>query len=151
MNILAEARRARVLVVDDDPLVLELVVTRLDLAGYQSLRARDGFEAIERLREITPSAMVLDINMPRFDGFDVLRTMSELGLLARVPTMVLTARNQPADVQKAIDLGASDFLAKPFKDQQLLARVARLLRQPRAPSQPVTPGVAAMAQAIYGV
>ena len=139
MQALREARRFRVLVVDDDPLVLELVTTRLDLAGYQTLQARDGFEAMERLKGATPSAMILDINMPGLDGFGVLRSIGQSGLLARIPTMVLTARNQPADVQKAISLGASDFLAKPFKDELLLARVARLLRRPQAPSQTMTP------------
>jgi len=74
---------------------------------------------------------VLDINMPRLDGFGLLRKMRQEGL--NVPTMVLTARNQPDDVRQAITLGARDFLAKPFKDEQLLQRVGRLLR--RAPGR----------------
>jgi DNA-binding response OmpR family regulator len=71
--------------------------------------------------------MVLDINMPGLDGFGVLRCLKTKGSM--VPTLVLTARNQSSDVREAVALGARDFLAKPFKDQQLLARVARLLRQ----------------------
>jgi DNA-binding response OmpR family regulator len=123
--------RTRILVVEDDPIILDLITTRLDIAGYDTYFARDGFEGLSRLRELRPSALVLDLNMPRLDGFGLLRKMRLEGL--KVPTMVLTARNQPDDVQQAITLGARDFLAKPFKDDQLLQRVGRLLR--RAPSR----------------
>ena len=128
----------RVLVVEDDPLVLELITTRLGLAGYQTFHARDGREGLRRLREVSPGCMVLDINMPKCDGFEVLRDMCASGHIKRVPTMVLTARNRPEDVKLAISLGARDFMTKPFNDQQLLARVARLLRPP-APRPPVAP------------
>ena len=125
----------RILVVEDDPMMLELVCTRLSLAGYQTVHARDGYEALDRLRDTRPDAMVLDINMPRMDGFGVLREMKTLG--HRTPTMVLTARNQTADVQEAIKLGARDFLTKPFEDHKLLSRVARLVRP--APARPAPP------------
>lgn len=123
--------RPRVLVVDDDPAVLELILTRLDLAGYQTSFGRDGFEALTLLQEMRPAALVLDINMPRMDGFGVLKVMRQTNAANRVATMVLTARNQQDDVRQAIALGARDFLAKPFDDQLLLTRVARLLRPPR--------------------
>lgn len=123
--------RTRVLVVEDDQIILDLITTRLDIAGYDTYFARDGFEGLKRLHELRPSALVLDLNMPRLDGFGMLRKMRQEGL--NVPTMVLTARNQPDDVRQAITLGARDFLAKPFKDEQLLQRVGRLLR--RAPGR----------------
>ena len=128
----------RVLVVEDDPMMMELICTRLDLAGYQTFQARDGLDALDRLKDIALDAVVLDINMPRLDGFGVLKHMRALGHLARLPTMVLTARNQTTDVQEAIRLGARDFLTKPFDDQKLLARVARLTRPApvREPSAP---------------
>ena len=131
--------RTRILIVEDDPIILDLITTRLDIAGYDTYFARDGFEGLKRLHELRPSALVLDINMPRLDGFGVLRKMRQEGL--NTPTMVLTARNQPDDVKKAITLGARDFLAKPFKDEQLLQRVGRLLR--KAPARPVRPTKAA--------
>lgn len=114
-------------------MVLELITTRLSLAGFHTFNARDGYEGLARLKEVSPAAMVLDINMPRLDGFGVLKGMKALGI--GVPTLVLTARNQSSDVQEALKLGASDFLAKPFQDQQLIARVGRLVRRPavRAP------------------
>ncbi len=130
MSMLHEVKQIRILVVEDDPMVLELITTRLSLAGFHTFNARDGYEGVARLKEVVPAAMVLDINMPRLDGFGVLKGMKALGIA--VPTLVLTARNQSSDVQEALKLGASDFLAKPFQDQQLLARVGRLVRRPVA-------------------
>ena len=121
-------RKSRLLVVDDDPMILELLVTRLELAGYQVHTARDGHEALNRLAEVHPQAMILDVNMPRLDGFSVLRHLKSTGRIMSLPVMVLTARYQASDVQEAIKLGARDFLAKPFKDNQLFKRVERLLR-----------------------
>ena len=129
---MSEPVRKRVLVVDDDKAVLDLITTRLDLAGYQTFFARDGFEGLARLYELRPAALVVDVNMPRLDGFGLLRKMRLEGLLERTPTMVLTARNQPDDVRQAIELGARDFLTKPFRDNQLISRVGRLVHKPPA-------------------
>lgn len=130
MQLMGEAVRSRILVIDDDPSILELITTRLEIAGYLTFYARDGHEGLNRLSDVRPAAMILDINMPRLDGFGVLKAMGASGT-ASVPTMVLTARNQQDDVRLAISLGARDFLAKPFNDQHLLSRVARLLRKPK--------------------
>lgn len=127
-----ETRPRRVLVVEDDPFLLELITTRLELAGFDTRAARDGSQALQRLTEFRPEAMVLDINMPVLDGFGVLEHMRVQGLTEKTPTMVLTARNSPEDVSKAIKLGARDYLSKPFKDEQLIARVGRLLMRSRA-------------------
>ena len=127
---LARSSSRKVLVVEDEPAVLQLIVTRLAIAGYTTFQARDGQEAVRRLREVAPAAMLLDINMPLVDGFEVLSQMHRNGQTKSVAVMVLTARNQPQDVRRAIALGARDFLAKPFRDEQLLARVARLVRRP---------------------
>jgi len=127
-----ETRPRRVLVVEDDPFLLELITTRLELAGFDTRAARDGSQALQRLIEFRPEAMVLDINMPVLDGFGVLIHMQAQGLTEKTPTMVLTARNSPEDVAKAIKLGARDYLSKPFKDEQLIARVGRLLARTRA-------------------
>ncbi len=122
----------RVLVVEDDKNILDLVVTRLQIAGYRTSFARDGAAAIEAVRTTPPQAMVLDLNMPGLDGFDVLRRLKQLGLTIP-PTLVLTARNASSDVSEVVRLGARDFLTKPFRDQDLLARVARLLRHRPVP------------------
>lgn len=131
---LVEPRARRVLVVDDDPNILELIVTRLEIAGFETRRARNGQEALQRLTEFRPEAMVLDINMPVLDGFAVLAHMQAHGLTGKTATMVLTARNNAEDVAKAVRLGARDYLSKPFKDEVLLQRVGRLLSRARASS-----------------
>jgi DNA-binding response OmpR family regulator len=118
----------RILVVDDDLMMRELLTTRLSLAGYETFQARDGREAIDALRRQRPAGMVLDINMPGFSGFDVLHHLDDSGVIDSLAVMVLTARNQIDDVRRAMDLGARDYLTKPFDDVQLLARVARLMR-----------------------
>ena len=120
--------KSRILVVDDEPMILDLLVTRLELAGYQIVTARDGHEALKCIADAQPHAMLLDVNMPRLDGFGVLRHLKSTGRIMHLPVMVLTARYQASDVQEAIKLGARDFLAKPFTDNQLLVRVGRLLR-----------------------
>lgn len=128
---LGEARRRRVLVVDDEPYIVELIVTRLELAGFETSTARHGAEALDRLAAFRPEAMVLDINMPVMDGFAVLANMKAQGLSDRIPTVVLTARNSGEDVAKAISLGAKDYLSKPFRDEALISRVGRLLARSR--------------------
>ncbi|MFN3859719.1 MAG: response regulator transcription factor [Caulobacter sp.] len=138
-----------ILVVDDDEMIRELLVTRLEIAGYRALAVRDGVEAMTELFSRTISAMILDISMPRLDGFGVLRALAAAGRKPP-PTMVLTARHAGADVGSALSLGAKDYMAKPFDDQLFLKRVARLLRQTRPmaaaePAKTPPPAVAPLA------
>ena len=129
--------KSRILVVDDDPMILELLVTRLELARYQVATARDGHEALKRVSDFHPHAMILDVNMPGLDGFGVLRHLKSTGRIMTLPVMVLTARYLASDVQEAVTLGARDFLAKPFKDNQLVLRVERLLRSATRPLEDI--------------
>lgn len=130
-----DRRGRRILVAEDDPDVRELLVTRLSIAGYAVTTARDGAEALSLMRDVSPAAVILDLNMPRMDGFEVLSAMQLDPRAAKLPVMVLTARNSPGDVKRVLELGARDYLSKPFSDQQMLARVSRLLRvrRPQAP------------------
>lgn len=132
-----EARRPRVFIAEDDRNLLELLTTRLSLAGYDTLFGRDGWEALDGIHCTRPAAIVLDVNMPRLDGFGVLRHLKKSPAVASIPVMMLTARNATGDIREALALGARDYLTKPFNDAQLLGRVARLLR-PR-PSVPPPP------------
>ena len=126
----------RIFVAEDDPATLELIITRLSVAGYATVYARDGLEAVQGILNSRPHGVILDVNMPHLDGFGVMRKLRDANALARMPVMVLTARNSPEDVRRAIQMGARDFLSKPFKDAQLLDRVARLLRAGAAPAKP---------------
>jgi DNA-binding response OmpR family regulator len=132
-----EKSKTRIFVAEDDPATLELIVTRLSVAGYDVTYARDGQQAVRSILANRPNAAILDVNMPILDGFGVMRTLRDNpSISARMPIMVLTARNSPEDVQRAIQLGARDFLSKPFKDAHLLERVARLLRGPTGGARP---------------
>lgn len=134
MSFAPEPVRPRLLIVEDDPMVLELITIQLGLAGYQTFHAVNGKEALSRLAELRPDGMVLDINMPVMDGFAVLRALKTFDAGDRPPTLVLTARHQPDDVKTAIALGARDFISKPFHEDQLLSRVRRLLRKALRPA-----------------
>ena len=126
-----EATRPRIVIAEDDPMVMELITTRLELAGFQTFSARNGSDALSRIAHVRPDGLVLDINMPILDGFQVLAQMRSGYTSHRPPTLVLTARNRPEDVKRAIELGARDFISKPFQDDQLIARVTRLVRKAR--------------------
>ncbi|MGH6964129.1 MAG: response regulator [Phenylobacterium sp.] len=117
----------KILVVDDDESIVDLVSTRLMIAGYNVCTANNGFEAIRALVDRKPKAMILDLSMPGMDGFGVLEYMGKPGSY-QAPTLVLTARHLAQDVERAIRLGARDYLAKPFDDRMLLVRVQRLFR-----------------------
>ena len=126
---MVEARVPRIMIAEDDEAILELLVTRMRIAGYHTTQEKDGQAALDSIRRTPPSACILDVNMPKLDGFQVLKRMRADPLTAHVPVLVLTARRAPDDIRTAIRLGATDYLSKPFNDEQLLARVARLLRR----------------------
>jgi DNA-binding response OmpR family regulator len=117
----------RILVCDDDELLVDLLTYRLGAKGYAVSAARDGGEALTRLAEDKPDAVVLDAMMPVVDGFEVLRRIREQPATANLPVVMLSARKQERDIVGALQLGASDFVVKPFIPEELLARLARLL------------------------
>jgi two-component system OmpR family response regulator len=127
----------RVLVVEDDAAIRELIDTRLTLAGYRVGCASNGLRALELLA-LRPKAVVLDVNMPGLDGFGVLEWMQPRGLTETCPVIMLTARSDGDDVRRCLSLGAKDYLCKPFADATLIARVARLLRPRRTPARAAT-------------
>lgn len=125
---IAGAARKRIVVVDDDEAILNLVATRLEIAGHEVHKAKDGFAGFRRILDVRPAAIVLDLNMPLSDGFDLLDRLSRASADVQAPVLVLSAQNADDDVRRAIRMGATDFLAKPFSTTGLLSRVARLLR-----------------------
>ncbi|ALE17385.1 Two-component response regulator [Altererythrobacter epoxidivorans] len=118
-----------ILVADDEPLMRELLEFRLQERDYRAISASDGREALARLADSAPDAVVLDAMMPVYDGFEVLRQMRASTIHAETPVIMLTARRGEADIVGALELGANDYLVKPFMPEELLARLARLLRR----------------------
>lgn len=116
-----------VLVCDDDPLLLELLAHRLRAKGFDVHTAGDGRQAIELIEKIAPRAVVLDVMMPVINGYEVLRRIREHDRFRSLPVIMLTARKQERDIVGALDLGASDFLSKPFIPEELVARLSRLI------------------------
>jgi two-component system, OmpR family, response regulator MprA len=124
-----EVHRGRVLVVDDDPEVRAAVETALELEGHRVTSASDGLDALQRLGRAQFDAVVLDVLMPKLDGFEVCRRLRSSG--NRTPVLILTARDGEEDTIRGLDLGADDYLVKPFGLGELLARVRALLRRTR--------------------
>ena len=118
----------KLLVADDDPDLLDLVAYALGQTGYLVVKAADGTAALAAFEAEAPDMVILDINMPGMTGFEV---CSAIRSRSTVPVMMLTARGEEQDLVHALDLGADDYLTKPFSPRTLLARVKALLRRAR--------------------
>jgi DNA-binding response OmpR family regulator len=116
-----------VLAADDDEDILELVAFRLERSGYTVLRAHDGEQALALALERRPDLAVLDVMMPKLDGFELTRRLRDEDATRRMPIILLTARVQDSDVQRGFEAGADDYLRKPFSPQELRARVQAIL------------------------
>jgi DNA-binding response OmpR family regulator len=122
-----------VLVVDDEPAIVEIVRDYLTDAGYRVSTARSGDEALHQIRSIRPDLIVLDLGLPGLDGLDVTRTIRRT---SAVPIIILTARSDEADRVVGLELGADDYLVKPFSPRELLARVRAVLRRSGRAAEP---------------
>lgn len=117
---------SRILIADDDPLLRSLLVHRLSVDGYDVLVAGDGAQALASIAEQKPDLIVLDALMPIMDGFEVLRRL-KASRLSTAPIIMLTALKREQDIVGALQLGAADYLVKPFIPDELIERVRRLL------------------------
>ena len=121
------SEKRRILVCDDDEMLVELLVYRLEARGFEVLVARDGGQAIQIAEDERPDAIVLDAMMPVMNGEQVLRRFRSDERNSTVPIIMLTARRQERDVVSALELGANDYLIKPFIPEELIMRLNRLL------------------------
>lgn len=121
----------RILICDDDPLLIDLISFRLEAKGYEVLKAADGDAALTRATEELPGLIVLDAMMPRMDGFEVLLRIKNDPATAQIPVIMLTARRSERDIVSALERGADDYLVKPFIPDELLARIFKLLVKAR--------------------
>jgi two-component system alkaline phosphatase synthesis response regulator PhoP len=124
---------SRVLVVEDDPDIAELVSRYLDKAGYLSSRVTSGREALEAVRSKAPDLIVLDVMLPHIDGLEVCRLLRANDSTAAIPIIMLTARAEEAERIVGLEVGADDYIAKPFSPNELVARVRALLRRVHRP------------------
>lgn len=125
----------RVLIVDDDAKLRETVTMVLDPQGYRTQTAATGKDGLHQAREYAPDLLLLDVNLPDMEGFDVVR---ELRRFSNVPVLMLTGRAESTDIVSGLDSGADDYLTKPFKADELLARVRALLRRVPSVDQPIS-------------
>ncbi|CAN5798669.1 MAG: GGDEF domain-containing response regulator [Acidimicrobiia bacterium] len=122
----------RILVVDDDPDILQVVKINLELEGYDVDTAADGREAVDKALVDAPELILLDIMMPRMDGLTALRRIRSHGTTGNTSVILLTARGLPEDRVRGLELGADDYITKPFDISELVARVKAVLRRTQA-------------------
>ncbi len=130
----APRERQRVLVVDDEPRMIGFIRLNLELEGFQVIEATDGVRALEAVRTQLPDVVLLDVMMPNLDGFETLRMLREF---SNLPVIMLTAKGEEDDKVKGLELGADDYITKPFGPRELSSRIRAVLR--RAESAASTP------------
>jgi two-component system alkaline phosphatase synthesis response regulator PhoP len=122
-----------ILVVEDEPKILRIVCDYLDRAGFRSVEAVDGRSALQLAQRDRPDLVVLDLGLPDMDGLDVIRRLRER---SRVPVVVLTARGEESDRLVGLELGADDYVVKPFSPKEVVARVRAVLRRTERAAEP---------------
>jgi DNA-binding response OmpR family regulator len=116
----------RILVVDDEPRMIRFIRMNLELEKFSVIEANDGAEALDKIRDLLPDLVILDVMMPKLDGFETLKMLREI---SNVPVIMLTARGEEDDRIKGLELGADDYITKPFSPRELVSRVKAVLRR----------------------
>ena len=119
--------KQKILIVDDEPDALELVTFNLKRAGFDTLSASDGAEALRKVREFSPDLMVLDLMLPEIDGLELCRMLRADPLTRSMPIIMLTAKAAEVDRVLGLELGANDYLTKPFSPRELVLRIRNIL------------------------
>jgi DNA-binding response OmpR family regulator len=123
--------RRRILVVDDEERMVRFIRMNLEHDGFQVSEAFNGKQAIQKIRDVTPDLILLDVMMPDLDGFEVLETVREV---SNVPVIMLTAKGEEDDRVRGLELGADDYVTKPFSPRELVSRVKAVLRRTESAS-----------------
>ncbi len=121
--------REKVLVIEDEPDIREVMVYNLSREGYRVLEAKDGEKGLEKARREAPDLILLDLMLPSLDGVEVCRLLRSDPLTQAVPVIMVTAKSEESDVVLGFGVGADDYVAKPFSPKELMARVGALLRR----------------------
>jgi DNA-binding response OmpR family regulator len=120
------AKKTTILAVDDEPRLLKFVAYNLELEGYAVLTTTDGQQALDLIKEHKPDLVLLDLMMPQMDGFSVCQAIRQF---SAIPIIIVTARGQDQDKIRGFDLGADDYLTKPFSVEELIVRIRAVLRR----------------------
>ncbi len=131
-------RHPRILIADDDPVILRFIKANLEARGYEILTAADGAQTLDAVERELPELVILDIMMPKLDGFEVCRRLREW---TQTPIIMLSARGEMNDKVTCLNLGADDYITKPFGASELLARIRAILRRSEARSTRATPSI----------
>lgn len=123
----------RILVVDDEPRMIGFIRLNLEHDGYQVVEAHNGIEALDKVRTQLPDAIILDVMMPDLDGFETLRMLREF---STIPVIMLTAKGEENDKVRGLELGADDYVTKPFGPRELSSRVKAVMRRADMPNAP---------------
>jgi two-component system KDP operon response regulator KdpE len=127
-------KEARILVVDDEPQIIRFLKPALEAAGYEAIEAETGAEAIHKAVTAAPDVMILDLGLPDMDGKDVI---SRIRAFSQIPVVILSARDRESEKIAALDLGADDYVEKPFRIGELMARIRTALRHSGKAEKPV--------------
>ena len=119
----------KILVVDDEPFIVQMVVSRLTASGYESISAADGDEALKKARSENPDLIILDVMLPKMDGFQVCAVLKQDERYQHIPIILFTAKGGDKARQVGLEeCGADGYLTKPFEAQKLLAKISELLK-----------------------
>jgi two-component system KDP operon response regulator KdpE len=130
-DLAAPSARRQILVVDDEPRMIRFIRLNLEHDGFDVSEAANGAQALNQLRDRLPDLVLLDVMMPELDGFETLRLIREI---STVPVIMLTAKGDEEDRVRGLELGADDYITKPFSPRELVSRVRAVLRRTEAPA-----------------
>jgi len=116
-----------ILLVDDEPDLLESLAIRIKASGYNVLMAIDGLDALKKARTLNPDMIILDLMLPKMDGYKVARLLKFDSRYSHIPILILSARGQDLDKEMGKNAGADDYMVKPFESADLISRIERLL------------------------
>ncbi len=119
----------KILVVDDEQQLVEMIKLRLEASGYEVLFAYDGAEALDKARKEKPDLIILDLMLPRIDGYKVCRMLKFDEKYKKIPIIMFTARAQEEDVKRGEQVGADAYITKPFEPQALLGKIKELIQE----------------------
>jgi len=122
-------RQPRIVVADDDPIVVRFLTSVFQSEGFEVRGAEDGERALQMIRENRPDIVILDLVMPFMDGFEVCRQVRQSAETSQLPVIILSMRDKEQDALRAFEMGANDYVRKPFNALELVARARKLIRE----------------------